>query len=228
VQAVLRAWFAQWGLPAQLRLDNGAPWGGWNDLPPDLALWLLGLGIELHWNAPHYPQGNAVLEQGHGVCQRWAEPERCPDLATLQAHLDWAVTTQRERYPSCAGRRSRREAYPGLADSGRPYDPAQEAQVWDVRRVWTWLGQHVAVRRVGPTGQISLANRTVGVGKAWAQQEVTVRLTVVDAAPVWVIHDRQGHALRQHAAPELAAARIRALDVSRRGRRAKPHVHHGD
>jgi len=220
VQAVLRTWFAQWGRPSALRLDNGAPWGGGNDLPPDLALWLLGVGLDLVWNRPRHNQGNAVIENGHGVCQRWVEPGTCPDVATLQTRLDWAVTTQRERYPSCAGE-SRLAAYPALAASGHPYDPAQEDKTWDAPRVWTWLADRVAVRRVNKVGRSSLANRAVWVGRPWARQEVTVRLAIADDAPVWVIRDGQGRLLRQHPAPELAAARIRALDVSRR--RVRPH-----
>jgi hypothetical protein len=215
VQAVLRQWFTQWGLPAALRLDNGLPWGSGHDLPPDLALWLLGLGIELVYNRPRHKQGNAVIENGHGVCQRWVEAATCPDLATLQARLDWAITTQRERYPSCDGQ-SRLAAYPALAHSGRPYEPTQEAQHWDGHRVWQWLGAHVWTRRVDKVGHISLANRAVGVGRRWARQEVTVQLVVVDDAPHWQIGDGQGQVLRRHPAPELGAERIRTLAVSRR------------
>src|SRR5438067_1877559 len=56
VQGVLREVFGTWGLPGRLRVDNGAPWGGWNDLPTDLALWLIGLGVDLTWNPPARPQ----------------------------------------------------------------------------------------------------------------------------------------------------------------------------
>lgn len=230
VQAVLRTWFAQWGLPAQLRLDNGPPWGGSHDLPPDLALWLLGLGIALVWNRPRHSQGNAVIERAHGVCQRWVEAATCPDLATLQARLDWAITVQRERYPVRDGQ-SRLAAFPALAASGRPYAPAQEAAVWDEQRVWRWLGERVWTRRVDKVGRISLANRPLGVGRAWAGQDVTVRLVVAADAPSWGIHDGQGRLLRQHPAPELGRERIVALDVSRRRvrprRPAQPRVRHG-
>jgi hypothetical protein len=228
VQAVLRTWFARWGLPGALRLDNGQPWGSGHDLPPALALWLLGLGIALVWNRPRHKQGNAVIENGHGVCQRWVEAHTCPDPATLQARLDWATTTQRERYPSCHGR-SRLAAYPALAASERPYDPAQEAQCWDEHRVWQWLGGHVWTRRVDKVGHLSLANRALAVGRPWAHQEVTVQLVGHDDAPHWQIRDGQGHILRQHPAPELRSERIRALDVSRRRvrpTRGKPRVHH--
>ena len=224
VRAVLRAWFAQWGLPDQIRLDNGFPWGSFSGFPPDLALWLLGLGIGLVWNAPGHKQGNAVIERGHGVCQRWADAASCVDAAALQARLDYFTTLQRERYPYRDGR-SRLATSPALATGGRAYDPQQEAQQWDERRVWAWLGQRVLARRVDQVGRISLANRALGVGRAWAGQTVTVRLGLHDDAPVWRIRDAQGQLLRVHPAPELSRDRILALDVSHRSQPVKPSVH---
>jgi transposase InsO family protein len=224
VRAVLRHWFARWGLPDQLRLDNGHPWGSFSAIPPDLALWLLGLGIALAWNRPGHKQGNAVIERGHGVCQRWAEAGTCRTPAELQARLDHSTTLQRERYPSRGGQ-SRLAAYPALAAGGRAYTPEHEAQQWDERRGWAWLGQHSLARRVDQVGRISLANRALGVGRAWAGQTVTARLAVQDGAPVWRIRDAQGQLLRRHPAPELSRDRILALDVSRRPDPGKPPAH---
>jgi hypothetical protein len=223
VRAILRAWFAQWGLPDQIRLDNGFPWGSFSGFPPDLALWLLGLGIGLVWNRPGHKQGNAVIERAHGVCQRWVDAASCVDAAELQARLDYVTALQRERYPYRDGC-SRLVACPALAAGGRSYDPQQEARQWDERRVWDWLAQRVLVRRVDQVGRISLANRALGVGRAWAGQTVTVRLGLHDDAPVWHIRDAQGQLLRMHPAPELSRDRILALHVSHRSHPAKPSV----
>lgn len=224
----MRGWFAQWGLPAQLRVDNGAPWGSWTDLPPDLALWVLGLGVDMLWNRPRHSQGNAVIERAHGVCQRWVEPATCRTIADLQARLDYVTTLQRERYPVAAGP-SRMAGFPALARGGRPYDPAEEAEAWAEQRVWAWLSRRVWTRRVDKVGRISLANRPLGVGKAWARQEVSVRLAVIDGEPQWRIRDAVGTLLRAHPAPELSRERIIALAVSRRRvrprRGGQPHAH---
>jgi len=55
VQQALRQQFGLWGLPGCLRVDNGVPWGNWNDLPTPFALWIMGLGIGWHWNDPPLP-----------------------------------------------------------------------------------------------------------------------------------------------------------------------------
>src|SRR5262245_63729085 len=100
VQAELRRILARWGRPARLRVDNGGPWGSAADLPPELALWLLGLGIDMHWNDPHTPQQNGVVERSQGTSKGWAEPGRCGSAAELQRRLDEMDAIQRERYPS--------------------------------------------------------------------------------------------------------------------------------
>jgi hypothetical protein len=230
VQAVVATWVQQWGLPDELRVDNGTPWGAaGKDFLPDLALWLVGWDWHVRWNRPRHKQGNAVVERDHGVLQRWVEPHTCGSAGELQARLDYFVTLQRERYPACAGQ-SRGDTFPALATGGRPAAPRPEGRQWDERRVWAWLGQQVFVRHVDRRGRISLANRAVGVGRAWAGQQVTVRLVMAAGQPVWHIAGRDGQCLRQHAAPELSRERLLALDVTRhrphRRQRAKARAQH--
>lgn len=213
MQAVLRIWFVQWGLPRQLRVDNGLPWGSWADLPPELALWLIGLGVEMVWNRPRQSRDNAVIERAHGVCQRWVEPGACPDPETLQARLDRFTTLQRAAYPVRNGQ-SRMAACPALVAGGRPYAPDQEADQWDERRVWAFLAARVWTRHVDQVGRISLYNRALGVGRAWAGTTVTVRLAVAEEGPHWTIADAKGTRIRAHPAPELARDRILGLTVS--------------
>jgi transposase InsO family protein len=66
VQTVLRNTFKRWGRPLRFRVDNGVPWGSSGDLPPDLVLWLLGLGVETVTNPPRRPQDNGVVERSQG------------------------------------------------------------------------------------------------------------------------------------------------------------------
>jgi transposase InsO family protein len=68
-------------------VDNGAPWGSTGGLPTDLALWVLGLGVDVWWNRARRPQDNAVVERGHGTTGRWADPGRCRGLEEFRARV---------------------------------------------------------------------------------------------------------------------------------------------
>jgi hypothetical protein len=131
---------------------------------------------------------------------------------------------QRERYPALRGR-SRAAAYPALAAGGRPDDPAHEGELFDEQRVWDRLAKRTWRRRVDKVGRISVSNRPLGVGRAWAGQEVLVGFDA--QAVTWTVRDAQGTLLRTHPAPELSRERLLTLDIAqRRPRRpapAKPH-----
>src|SRR5262249_38166991 len=131
VQEQLRAGFTRWGRPRRLGVDNGKPWGSWRALPTALALWLIGLGIEMLWNPPRRPQANGVVERSQGTAKRWGDPGSCASVAQLQRELDEADRLQRERYPLVQGR-SRWDLYPGLQHSGRPYTARHEPEQWQL------------------------------------------------------------------------------------------------
>jgi hypothetical protein len=189
VQAELRGLFARRGLPAAVRVDNGSPWGSWSDLPPPLALWLVGLGLEVIWNPPRRPQRNGVVENSQGVGQRWAEPGRCGSVAELQARLDEEDRVQRELYPHRAGQ-PRAAVYPGLAHSGRRYSAARERRDWSWPRVPGHLGGYVVPRRVDGSGKVGLYGGKLYVGVVHARTWVAVQFDA--AAEQWVVSGAAG------------------------------------
>ncbi len=217
IQEQFRAVFCRWGLPERLRADNGYPWGTAGDFPSELALWLIGLGVEMIWIPPGCPQQNGVVERAQGTGQNWAEPETCRNAQQLQARCDEMDRRQRERYPYREGR-SRCEVYPELQHSGRAYSPRWEQRHWDMARVLDRVSQQVVKRRVDAGGNISIYHRTRYVGKAKIGSEVFVSLD--PTGPTWVFADENGTEVRTHPADELTAQRIRGLSVSsRRGKR---------
>jgi hypothetical protein len=213
VPAELRRAFARWGRPGTVRVDNGGPWGSAGDLPPDLALWLIGLGVGVHWNDPHAPAQNGVVERSQGTGQRWAEPGRCDSVAELQRRLRAMDALQRDAYPSIEGT-SRAAAFPGLRHSGRPYTPAWEGRHWAHRRALDHLAGYAVVRRVDQNGDVSLYHRPHYVGSLHRGTRVYV---MVDPVRVqWVFTDVRGQQLRVRPADELSARRIRTLTVANR------------
>jgi Homeodomain-like domain len=217
VQAELRQAFARWGLPQGLRVDNGHPWGSKGDLPTQLALWILGLGVALTWNPPRQPRKNAVVERTQGVSEQWAEPWTCASAAELQARLDHLDRIQREQYPSLAGS-SRTQCYPELAHSGRRYTPQWEAGHWNLDPVMRCLAEYAVPRRVDKNGEVSIYGRGHWVGKPWQEQLIYVS---VDARTrEWLYLGEDGGVIRRQAATDLSAERITGLRVARVRHRA--------
>ena len=206
-QNALRRAFTRWGLPAHVRVDNGSPWG---DLPSELALWLIGLGIDVLWNDARRPQQNGVVERSQGTEKRWTEPGTCGDAAELQSRADVMDDIQRNEYPSIHGK-SRREAFPGLAHSGRPYREEDEPSIWDLASVLGHLSGYTVMRQVANNGSISLGNRSRYVNAKLKGKPAYVTLDPVSIE--WIVADRNGICHNRIKANELTAERIIGLDV---------------
>jgi hypothetical protein len=182
-------------------VDNGAPWGSDDGHPPDLACWMIGLGVEVVWNPPRRPQKNGVVERSQGVQKNWAEPWACADAAELQRRADATDRLQREAYAGPGGR-PRWQAFPGLAHSGRPYRPAAEAAGWDLERLKGHLAQYVVRRKVDPLGKVSIYSRPRPVSRAWVGKVVNVGFDADECC--WVVTADDGRELRRVAAPEVS------------------------
>ncbi len=111
-----------------------APWGSAGDLPTDLALWLIGLGVAVDWDPPRRPQDKGVVERSQGTAKRWAEPSAWASAAELPCRLEEMDDVQRRAYPNVRGR-SRWEAFPKLAPSGRADSRAWERTPWSLAAV---------------------------------------------------------------------------------------------
>jgi hypothetical protein len=211
VRAVLRQTFQRWGRPMRLRVDNGVPWGSSGDLPPDLALWLLGLEVATTPNPPRRPQDNGVVERSQGTGKRWAEPGACRTVHELQQRLHEADQIQREEYPSIAGQ-TRLEAYPDLKHSGRPYSKTWEHRHWSRDLVLAHLAGEVVTRKVDRSGTVSLYNTNHYVGKLHVGKMVFVMLDPQRCE--WVFADDQGRQLRTQPAVQLSRQRLETLTVT--------------
>ena len=123
---------------------------------------------------------------------------------------------QRERYPACGGR-SRLEAHPGLAHSGRQYSAAWERRRWDLGRALEHLAGFVVPRRVDSAGMAPVYDRGYYVGKARAGQ--TLWLLLDPGRRAWWFADAAGNQVREVPAAQLTRRRIVALDLGRQGPR---------
>jgi hypothetical protein len=151
-----------------------------------------------------------VVERGQGTGKRWAEPGACGSAAELQSRAHVMDNIQRDEYPSICGK-SRREAFPGLAHSGRPYREEDEPSVWSLAPVLSHLSGYTVVRQVAGNGSISLGNRSRYVNAKPKGKCAYVRLDPVSVE--WVVADKDGVCHNRIKADELTAERIIGLDV---------------
>jgi hypothetical protein len=213
IQEGFRQIFTCWGLPAWFRADNGFPWGSTGDFPPEMALWLIGLGSDVLWIPPGRPQHNGVVERAQGTGQNWFEPQTCDQPAELQRRCDALDRRQRECYPYRDGR-SRWAVYPALGHAPRSYSRRWEQRAWDLRRALAAVAGRVVPRQVDCSGSVSVYHHTRYVGKPYIGQQVYIALD--PSGPTWVFADAAGNQLRTQEADELTAERIRTLWVTAR------------
>jgi Mu transposase, C-terminal len=223
-QRVLRELFRRWGLPQRLRVDNGAPWGSWSDLPTDLSLWLIGLGVQMHWNHPNRPQENGIIERSQGTGKRWAEPHACSSVQQLQQQFDAMDRIQREVYAE-KGQLPRLQAHPGLSQVERPYRRSREKATWDFQRVLEHLADYAVTRRVGPHGHVSLYNRNYYVGHLHSRR--TVQIMFDPDTLQWLVVADQGQLLNRLAVKEMTEETIRALGVTKKCNRPRSQYRKG-
>jgi hypothetical protein len=210
VQKHLRSVFAEWGRPQTLRVDNGAPWGSWNDLPPVLALWVIGLDVTMHWNHPNRPEENGVIERSQGLAQTWGEPWQCQTIRKFQNRIRREDRLQREVYPSINGL-PRMTAYPGLKHSGRRYSFTWEQRHWNWDLVLTHLAGYAVPRRVDSSGKIGMYHGKLYVGTIHKGRRVYVQF---DPERIeWIISDPRGQQLRVVPADELKSRAVRTLNL---------------
>ncbi len=181
VQADLRLVFTQWGLPEVMQMDNDARFIGScrREWPGQVLLWLIGLGVQPHINRVYRPTDNAIVERNH---QTWTAHvvvgQQYADVAALQAATDQAFADRIDllptRNPRCGGQPPS-VAFPTLREPRRHYDPAHEADLFDLARVDAYLAGWRWERTVDRSGQISLANRNYRVGTSYHGQIVRVQ-----------------------------------------------------
>lgn len=215
---ILRELFARWGMPQRIRVDNGSPWGSWSDLPTDLALWLIGSGVDMHWNHPKRPQENGVIERSQGTGKRWAEPHACRSVRQLQRQFDKMDRIQREVYAE-DGKATRLQAHPGLSQRQRPYSRDGEKSTWSLARVCQHLAGYAVSRRVGPHGHVSIYNRNYYVGVIHSRRRLQIMFD--PDSMHWLAVDEHGRLLNRLPVKEITENNIRSLRVTKKTNRTR-------
>ena len=74
--------FERWGLPKNIKIDNGHPFVNPNNsnVASKAKLWWIGLGINVIQNTPRCPQQNGIVESLQGTICSWSNPSDCETI----------------------------------------------------------------------------------------------------------------------------------------------------
>ena len=199
-----------YGKPMRIRLDNGQPFANTKDrkIPTNLVLWLVALGIKVHFNQVGTPQQNGSVECTQRISSRWANPKNCQNSDQLQQALDQVtfehIYVLRQRKNKDA---TRIMQYPELNQNARKYQPQQI----DSQKAKDYLASFEWTRKVYDNGTISVFGARVGIGKKYKLQTVYMRFDPKSAELVITLYN--GKTLKRLKGLDLSVEAIQNLKV---------------
>lgn len=157
--------FRRHGLPAVIRVDNGAPFGGKGALGLSrLSVCWLRLGIRVEFTRRARPGDNAAHEQMHGCYKAEALDPPAGDRRAQQRRTDrWRHDYNHHRPHEALGQQP----------PARAYQPSKRR--WPQRRPALHYPQSFAVRRVRPHGDIKWQGRLRFVGRAFVGETLGLK-----------------------------------------------------
>jgi hypothetical protein len=178
-QTALRLAFVEWGLPQALQVDHESVFYDnktKSPFPTPLHLWLVALGVTLHFGRHGQPTDQGMTERSH---QLWTgQVIQGATFANWQSLYD-ALHQRRDFLNTslpCSSLDNQPPlvAFPQAHHSGRPYRLEWEAQLLDLDRIDAYLGRGRWFRWVANNGIISLGGTVYNVGRQWKQQQIEV------------------------------------------------------
>lgn len=202
--------FEQWGLPKSIKVDNGKPFGDPQGCSvPVLALWLIGLGIEMIWNRPRNPTDNAKVERMQGTTSKWAEIDKCTSYTQLQTNLDKAAQIQREKYQvKRLNFQVRKQRYAQLWNNSRKYDCSL---AFDITRVGNYLSKVMFVRKVNKKGVFNFYAQSVYLGYSHRSKTILLHYDVVKN--IFVIEEQDNKAIAHLGAENFDKEHVVSLTI---------------
>lgn len=185
--------FETWGLPKQIKIDNGHPFvtPGYRDVPTKSKMWWIGLGIQVIQNQPRCPQQNGAVECLQGIMKNWSNPKAQQCIKDLQQRLDQESDFQRNHYQIPAkGNQTRIELYPSLQNNPRRYDPDK----FDIALVYAFLSEQVWNRSINSGGKVNMMGIEIYISYKMKKQPVTVTFDLFEQK--WLIRKENGTLLK--------------------------------
>jgi len=172
VKTHLIRYFKEFGLPKQINVDNGNPWGS-ADLESHtaLAIWLMKCGVRLSHSSPYHPQTNGKAERFHRTLKLEVLHNKlyksCFDIQ--RTFDEWRhIYNYRRPHDALGGQ----APYSRYVQSTRRFSGKPKPVEYDSSEV---------IRKVHSTGMIRFKGSRYRVGKGLGGEYVAIRETDQEA-----------------------------------------------
>jgi len=201
--------FKEMGIPKNIKIDNGRPFGDPQmELITPLVLWLTGMGINIIRNRPKRPTDNAVVERSQGVMGKWTEYKKCKNTDELQSRLLREAKFHNFHFPiRRKGNKTRIELYPNMQKTQTRW----KASNFELKKVLDLMAKGSWERKVSSNGQIGFYGQRFSVGQKYRHQIVSIKLNT--AQNKWFIYDASGVLIKKRSSP-FCIENIWKLDFS--------------
>ena len=178
VKDVLTTTLRRYGLPCQINVDHGPPWGYDPRYPvTSLGAWIIRLGITVSHSRPYHPQTNGKIERWHRSLHQEVilrHQGQQLDLVTWQHTFDqWRTLYNCWRTHDALFQQTPASRY---LPSERPFPEHLPPVEYDTGTL---------LRKVDANGKISFGNRFYRIGAGLRGEPVALRESSVDG--VWEV-----------------------------------------
>lgn len=158
--------FEQYGMPVQINVDNGSPWGNSSLVKyTKLTVWLMQLGIRVTHSRPRHPQTNGKNERFHRTLKEDVlNRQKLDNFTHAQKVFDqWQHIYNYERPHQAIGMQVPADRYkPSLRRMPEKLPPIEYNEL-------------AIVRRTNDAGQVSYKSHHYVAGKAFAGHFIEVK-----------------------------------------------------
>jgi len=168
--------FRRCGMPSQMLMDNGSPWGNDRESPwTPLTVWLLKLGVRVSHGRPYHPQTQGKDERFHRTLKaELLSGREFRNLTDCQSRFDpWRDVYNFQRPHEALGMRVPADRYRPSSQSYR-----EEPEPWP-------KAPDDEARKVQYGGRVAFRGQTWHVSKAFHGETVFLRPTRADG--VWEV-----------------------------------------
>lgn len=206
IKPLLISAFRCYGLPEQINVDNGNPWGSVFDHSPytTFSVWLIRNGIKITHSRPHHPQTNGKIERFHRTLN--AEvlvSQYFRSIAHIQKIFDeWRGTYNLERPHEGIN----------MQVPAKRYKPSYRSYSESLSKIY--YSDDYTVRKVDGRGRISFDGRQIFIGTPFANENIGIR-NISPKIQVYYSHQKLGEIdltkLRKKTITNLYSKRVAEL-----------------